>query len=124
VEGRLVHFEIRAADKRRAMAFWRSLFGWRFSDWEGESLPYSLIETGGGPNGGMYETDAPERGLIAYFSVDDLDEAVRRVEELGGAVVQRKTPIPGIGWFAACRDTEGNDFSLFESAEPPTTRPS
>jgi predicted enzyme related to lactoylglutathione lyase len=29
VEGRLVHFEIRAADKRRAMGFWRSLFGWR-----------------------------------------------------------------------------------------------
>lgn len=102
------------------MAFWRSLFGWRFSDWEGASLPYSLIDTDGGPNGGMYETEALERGLIAYFSVDDVDEAVRRVEELGGTVVQGKTPIPGIGWFAACRDTEGNDFSLFESAEPAT----
>ncbi len=68
----------------------------------------------------MYETEAPERGLIAHFSVEDVDEAVRRVEELGGTVVQGKTPIPGIGWFAACRDTEGNDFNLFESAEPAT----
>ena len=122
MEGRLVHFEIRAADKRRAMAFWRSLFGWRFNDWEGETLPYSLIDTGGNPNGGMYETREPARGLVVYFSVDDVEEATHRVEELGGTVVEPKTSIPGVGWFAACRDTEGNDFSVFQpdpAVQPP-----
>ena len=38
-----------------------------------------------------------------------------RVQELGGEVVEGKSPVPGIGWYARCRDTEGNDFSLFES---------
>ena len=28
-----------------------------------------------------------------------------------------KQPIPGTGWFAGCKDTEGNAFSLFQSDE-------
>ena len=30
-------------------------------------------------------------------------------------------PIPHVGWFAHCTDTEGNEFSLFESDESVTT---
>ena len=26
-------------------------------------------------------------------------------------------PIPHVGWFARCTDTEGNEFSLFQSDE-------
>jgi predicted enzyme related to lactoylglutathione lyase len=26
-------------------------------------------------------------------------------------------PVPGHGWFAACRDTEGNAFSLWQGDE-------
>jgi predicted enzyme related to lactoylglutathione lyase len=26
-------------------------------------------------------------------------------------------PVPGYGWFAACKDTEGNAFSLWQSDE-------
>ncbi len=26
----------------------------------------------------------------------------------------RTQPIPHVGWFARCTDTEGNDFSLFQ----------
>jgi predicted enzyme related to lactoylglutathione lyase len=25
-----------------------------------------------------------------------------------------KTPIPGVGWFATCQDTEGNTFGIIE----------
>jgi predicted enzyme related to lactoylglutathione lyase len=39
------------------------------------------------------------------------------VRELGGEVLLEKQPIPGVGWFARFRDTEGNKFSLFESDE-------
>ena len=28
---------------------------------------------------------------------------------------QEKTPVQGYGWFAACQDTEGNAFSLWQS---------
>ena len=41
------------------------------------------------------------------------DFASTRVRELGGTS-DEKQPIPPIGWFARCTDTEGNDFSLFQ----------
>ena len=114
--GNLVHFEIRAGDVARAQQFWGSLFGWRFSDWEGP-VRYSLVDTGGTPAGGLYESETAERGLVAYFDVDDIEPALERVRELGGEVLQDKSAIPGIGWYANCRDTEGNPFSLFQSDE-------
>jgi len=112
VAGDLIHFEIRAGDAARAQAFWSSLLGWTFNAAPGEQ-PYTMTRAGGeGPTGGMYRSDAGERGLIPYFSVEDLDAATARVEELGGTV--RDTgPVPGVGRFAHCVDTEGNPFSLF-----------
>ena len=120
--GRLVHFEIRAGDRERAKRFWGPLFGWRLNDWEG-GAPYTLIEANGEPNGGMYETDSGERGLLVYFDVEDIDGTLERVGELGGEVLEGKSPVPGMGWYARCRDTEGNEFSLFqvdESAPAPS----
>jgi predicted enzyme related to lactoylglutathione lyase len=41
------------------------------------------------------------------------------VRELGGDA-EDKEPIPHVGWFARCKDTEGNPFSLFQSDESVT----
>jgi predicted enzyme related to lactoylglutathione lyase len=38
------------------------------------------------------------------------------VRKLGGEA-ENKEPIPHVGWFARCKDTEGNPFSLFQSDE-------
>jgi predicted enzyme related to lactoylglutathione lyase len=35
------------------------------------------------------------------------------VKELGGSA-EDKMPVPTHGWFAACKDTEGNSFSLWQ----------
>lgn len=114
--GRLVHFEVRAGDLDRAQAFWGDLLGWKFGAAGGE-FPYRLIDADGDPGGGMYETEALDRGILVYFSVDDVDGALVRVRELGGSVLQERTTVPGVGYTAHCRDTEGNDFSLFQSDE-------
>ena len=45
-----------------------------------------------------------------------IDKTIARVRELGGSA-EDKQPIPTVGWFARCSDTEGNDFSLFQSDE-------
>lgn len=110
--GDLIHFEIRAGDAERAQGFWSSLLGWTFNASPGE-IPYTMTRAGGaGPTGGLYRSDSEERGLIPYFTVDDLDAAVAQVEDLGGTV--RDTGVvPGVGRFAHCLDTEGNPFSLF-----------
>ena len=35
----------------------------------------------------------------------------------GGGTAEDKIPIPHVGWFTSCQDTEGNSFSLFQSDE-------
>ena len=112
--GRLVHLELPADDTARARDFWSSLFGWSFRGWEGP-IEYHMTE-GVDPGGAIYPADGDERGPIVYFDVDDMDAAIGRVRELG-AEADDKQPIPGVGWFARARDTEGNRFSLYQSDE-------
>lgn len=112
--GRPLHFEIRAGDIERAQTFFGSLSGWQFNTWGG-ATPYSLVDTGGDPAGGMYETSAADRGVLVYFDVDDVDGTLARVRELGGSVLQERAAVPGVGWTARCRDTEGNEFSIFQN---------
>jgi predicted enzyme related to lactoylglutathione lyase len=38
------------------------------------------------------------------------------VREAGGEA-EDKQPIPGVGWFTRCKDTEGNPFGLFQTDE-------
>jgi hypothetical protein len=110
--GKIVHFEVPAGDAARAKGFWGSLMGYTFRDMEG--VEYHMFE--GEPGGAIYPSESPGSGLIVYFGVADIDAAVARTRELGGQA-EDKQPIPHIGWFAHCRDTEGNTFSLFQSDE-------
>ena len=113
--GDIVHFEVPSKDTGRAKEFWGSLFGWEFELFS-EPMEYNMIR-GMQPGGGIYPAQGEESGLTVYFGTDDVATHVARVEELGGSVVMPKTPIPSIGYFAVCQDTEGNTFSLFESDE-------
>ena len=111
--GRLVHFELPAKDSGRAKEFYGSLFGWKFESYG--PMDYHLTqvdEKQGGAVSGMQEGDH----ATIYFDVDDIDAATARVRELGGEA-DEKQPVPGMGWFAACKDTEGTNFSVWQSDE-------
>ena len=112
MEGQLVHFELPAEDAGHAKEFWTSLFGWKFREWTGP-VEYHMLE-GMEPGGAIYPADDPGSGPIVYFGTSDIDKAIERARELGGSA-DDKQPIPEIGWFARCRDTEGNPFSLFQA---------
>jgi predicted enzyme related to lactoylglutathione lyase len=117
VAGRLVHFELPADDAARAQDFWGNLFGWKFKSWGDDApTPYYMTGAGGEPGGAIYPSDTGERGPIVYFSTEDIDAHVAQINELGGRA-EAKQPIPGVGWFARCWDTEGNAFSLFQADE-------
>ena len=114
MEGQLVHFELPAEDAARAKEFWKSLFGWKFREWEGP-VEYHMLD-GMEPGGAIYPAENAGDGPIVFFATEDIDKSIARARELGGSA-EDKQPIPTIGWFARCRDTEGNDFSLFQSDE-------
>jgi predicted enzyme related to lactoylglutathione lyase len=114
MDGQLVHFELPARDTGRAMSFWKSLFGWKFQEWSGP-VEYHMLG-GNEPGGAIYPADDGPSGPIVYFGTSDIDASIARARELGGTA-EDKQPIPGVGWFARCADTEGNAFSLFQSDE-------
>lgn len=116
----IVHFEIPADDVERAQAFYGELFGWQFSVPPGFT-DYWTFDTGDpetDASGGLMERESPEQiGLINYFGVASVDEAVAKAVELGGEVVMPKQAVPGMGWFAHVLDTEGNLIAVWESDE-------
>ncbi|MGH3103733.1 MAG: VOC family protein [Gaiellaceae bacterium] len=111
--GRLVHFELPAHDTSRAKEFWGSLFGWTYDTWEGP-VEYNMTKAGGDPGGAIYPSQSGETGALIYFDVDDIGESVKQVKKLGGKADDPQ-PIPTVGWYARCSDTEGNAFSLFQT---------
>jgi predicted enzyme related to lactoylglutathione lyase len=121
---RPVHFEIQAADPNRAIAFYTALFGWSFNKWAGPA-DYWLIKTGEagtmGIDGGLLPRKGPPpaamqavNAYICTIGVDNLDSSLKRLGELGTAVVVPKMAVPGIGWLAYANDTEGNMFGMLQ----------
>ena len=113
MDGKIVHLELPAEDTGRAREFWSSLCGWSFQSWDGP-IEYHMFE--GEPGGAVYPSQEGERGPVIYFGTDDIEAELARIRDLGGRA-DDKQPIPGVGWFARCWDTEGNSFSVYQSDE-------
>jgi uncharacterized protein len=118
---RPVHFDITADDPDRAVDFYGTVFGWKFTKWGGGGpMEYWMIETGDenpGINGGMSRRGDGQRGTVNTVGVESIDASMEAVQNAGGSVEQPKMPIPGVGWFALCADTEGNRFGIMQPDE-------
>jgi predicted enzyme related to lactoylglutathione lyase len=122
----IVHFEIPSDDVERSKKFYNELFGWSIEKWPGsESMPegmeYLMITTTDDKGnkaltGGMMKRqNAQQQGITNYIDVKSIDEHSAKVEKLGGKVVVSKMPVPTMGYFAVCVDTENNSFSIWET---------
>lgn len=107
--------EFPADDPERGQRFWSGLLG--------AALEERSDEEGSGwqTHGPQTQVGVHERGRgpgdtvsLPYFAVQDLDEAIERVKQLGGTVIH-----PGSRW-AICRDSEGSPFGLALASEPNT----
>ena len=116
--GRVSHFEITADDPERAAAFYRKAFGWEINDWGGP-FKYLLATTGPkeqvGIDGAIMDRQDSKQAVINTISVDTWEAGAKAVSEAGGTVLMEKTAVPGQGYFAYCKDTEGNVFGIFQS---------
>jgi predicted enzyme related to lactoylglutathione lyase len=117
------NFEVHAEQPERAIRFYRDVLGWEFTKWAGPQ-EYWLIKTGPdgqpGINGGMIPRKGAVDGqaVIAYVCTVDtpsVDEYLKKAQASGGTVAVPKMPIPGVGWLAYCKDTEGNIFGLMQA---------
>lgn len=125
MSGRVVHFEIPADDTDRAQKFYREAFGWSVDAAPG--MDYALLGTvpvtdqgvptePGGINGGMMRREGIWAHPVVTIEVDDIEAALKRVEQLGGTVARGSMPVGPIGFAAYFTDTEGNLMGLFQPA--------
>ena len=111
---RVVHLEFPAQDLERGKKFWEGVGGWEIKDSGMPGMQYLMWQEGD-QGGGVYSMEG-QSGTTLYLGSDDIDADLAKVKELGGDA-EDKQPIPKIGWFARCKDSEGNAFSLFQGDE-------
>ncbi len=124
MSGRVVHFEIPFDDGDRARTFYAEAFGWEIAE-----LPeghYAMAQTGptdgnGVPTGvgyiagGMLKRESPADRPVITIDVEDIEEALQRIEELGGTVLIGRQHVGDRGWRAYFKDVEGNLMGLFQA---------
>ena len=122
---KVVHFEVPFDDGQRATTFYREAFGWQLDpmpQFQYVMTRTSEIDENGRPaepgaiNGGMLKRQGPITGPVITIDVADLDEALARVEKLGGKVAIGRQPVGDMGFSAYFHDTEGNLIGLWQNA--------
>jgi predicted enzyme related to lactoylglutathione lyase len=111
---KVVHFEIPADDTGRAREFWTNVFGVEFQSYEGPVEYHMFANEDKQSGGGLMPRQEGQDGLVVYFGTEDIDAARQKVEQAGGST-EEKQAVPGMGWFAQAKDTEGNRFSFWQS---------
>jgi uncharacterized protein len=116
----VIHFEMPAEDAERVSKFYESAFGWQTTPLDPEMGDFVLaftIETDpetrmpqkrGAINGGFYKRTEPSQSVKLTILVDDIHEAIKKIEAAGGKVLSEPFELPGVGLFVSFTDTEGN----------------
>lgn len=114
---RVIHFEIAVDNPDRAIKFYQTVFGWKIEKWAGP-VDYWLVVTGDktqpGIDGALQRrSDAPQP-VINIISTNSIDTTLDQIVKAGGEILQPKMAVPGVGWAAYCKDSEGNVFGLMQ----------
>jgi predicted enzyme related to lactoylglutathione lyase len=116
--GRVVHFEIVADDADRISNFYKTVFGWKVQKWDGPT-DYWFLTTGdekeSGIDGAFGMRQSEDDAVVNTIDVSSIDETVKQIEENGGLIVRPKSVIPGVGYLAYFKDTEGNLWGIMQS---------
>lgn len=117
------YFDLTVTNVAQAKAFFEAALGWRFEKFD---MPYEYYRIQAGPDdeagidggiGGVANAPLSEGKplTLVTMNVENLDEVLARVVASGGSIVEPRTAIPGIGWYATCAEPGGLKFGLIES---------
>ena len=129
----VVHFEMPAKDNKRVSDFYSKVFGWQMNQLGVDMGNYLLAKTTevdenkmpktpGAINGGFFAYKDEEGFNMPHLviSVDNLEEAMKNVEEAGGKILGgvsgpgKIDDIPGIGRYISFDDSEGNHLGMLQ----------
>jgi len=126
----ILHFEIPANNVQNLKSFYEKLFGWKIINSPAGDMDYWVIHTvptdengmlqRPGVNGGMFEKQPPQKDMtpVNYITVENIDQYIVKVIELGGKVLMPKQTVPTVGYIALAMDPDGNTFGLLQPEMP------
>jgi uncharacterized protein len=127
--GRFIWYELATTDVAAAKAFYTEVVGWGTRDASKPGIPYTLFTAGEASVSGLMDLpqDARKMGArptwIGYVAVTDVDAAVDRVKQLGGAVHVAPVDILNKSRFSIVADPQMAALALFKWLEPGNEQP-
>ncbi|HUA62056.1 MAG TPA: VOC family protein [Verrucomicrobiae bacterium] len=114
---RIVWFEIPVQDMDRAVRFYETVLETKLKREQAGPTPIAIFTYDPPFVSGCLAKDEKlqpsAQGSLVYLNADpNLDSALERAKANGGQVVTPRTPLPGLGFYASIRDTEGNTVGL------------
>jgi hypothetical protein len=126
--GRFVWYELMTTDVAAAKAFYAKTLGWDSQDGSTPGLDYTLFSAGGEQVSGLMRLPAEAQRMgatprwMAYVGVDDVDAAVARIKQLGGAVYVPPTD-SNIGRISVVADPQMATLALVKGLKPGRRQP-
>ncbi len=121
--GALCWNEAMVGDYQAGLDFYAKVFGFTYSDLEGD-VDYSLLEVDGATVGGLGTAASIEAGVPphwrTYFSVADAEAACRQAEVLGGRVIHGPEETGPFGLMATIAGPTGEVFLVNQPPADPS----
>jgi predicted enzyme related to lactoylglutathione lyase len=121
--GRVLWYELLTNDVKAAERFYTAITGWTVTPFAESKQGYDMwMRDGDVPVGGVMTIPAgmnfpPHWGM--YVGVPKLEEAVSRIERLGGRALSPVIEVPTVGRMRTIVDPQGAMFSIYEPLSPP-----
>lgn len=128
----VVHFELPYKVGIRVQRFYQEVFGWQTECLGPKMGNYILATTAlsdvksgapaGAINGGFFpfKPNWPDQCPSFVIGVENIEESMKKVIEMGGQVLGEPYEIPRTGLYVSFKDTEGNRVSLLQPKEMTT----
>jgi len=106
--------EYHARDWTAAFDFYAGRMGWEkgVAMDMGPMGTYQVFDADGVQTGGMMNNPMPQQAWLFYFNTGDIDAAVTRITDNGGAIQLPPMEVPGGQWAVVARDPQGAMFGL------------
>jgi uncharacterized protein len=114
--------ELISKDAQASKSFYADLFGYTPEVKDMGTGPYTILNRGDIMEAGIFQAPAEvpmPSAWVIYFVVANIDDALAKLEQLGGQNVSGIIEVPTIGRMATVSDSLGAMFSLHEPAPMP-----
>lgn len=112
--GTISWVELISSDHEAGLGFYGELLGWRRTEQMdmGEGSVYQLFGLDQTMGGAFTPKEPMPTGWLYYFRVPDIDAAIARATELGGALISGPQEVPGGEKVAQLQDPQGGMFAI------------